>query len=77
MEMVEEPAAPAEKDRHDVQLELVEYPSRKRELSGCRAVHQDVLLPGHLSRSGHRRLDVVHISDERPAADVDAGGRRL
>src|SRR5438046_10458900 len=55
-----------------MELELVEETGSERELGGSGAVNQHVILARRALGLGHRALDVVHISDQRPLAHVDA-----
>ena len=72
-EAVEEAAPLAEQHRDDVELELVEDAGGERELRDRGAVDQHVPVAGGALGLGHRGRDVVHIGDQRPLADVDAG----
>src|SRR5215208_6317715 len=54
-------------------LELVEDAGRERELRGCSALDQHVLVARSPLGLGHRGPDVLHIGDERPLPRVDAG----
>src|SRR5919198_1938055 len=63
----------AEEHGDDVELELVEDARGQRELGDRGAMHEDVLPVRALLGAGHGGRDVVHIGDQRPRADVDAG----
>ena len=73
IEVVEEAAALAEEHRNDMDLELVEDAGGERELRDRGAVDQHVLVARRPLGLCHRGPDVVHIGDERPLPDVDAG----
>src|SRR5919107_1556181 len=72
IEVLEETAALAEEHRDEMDLELVEDAGGERELRGCGAVDQHVLLARGPPGLRHRGLDVAHVGDERPSLDVDA-----
>jgi hypothetical protein len=65
-EVVEETTPLAEEHRDEMDLELVEDAGSERELRGCGAVDQHVLVARSRLRLGHRGLDVVQIRDQRP-----------
>jgi hypothetical protein len=56
-----------------VELELVENASGECEPRGGGAVDQHVLVARSLLGLSHRARHVVHVSDQRPLAHVDAG----
>src|SRR6266542_3704759 len=60
-------------DAGGVELDLLQHPGCEREPGHAGAVNEHVLVARRFLRSGHRGRDVVHVADERPARDVDAG----
>src|SRR6266508_831733 len=72
-EALEQTAPLAEEHRDDMELELVENARGECELRGGGAVDQHVLVARRLLGSSHRARHVVHVSDQRPLAHVDAG----
>ena len=72
-EALEETAPLAEEHRDDVELELVEDAGGQSELRGCGAVDQHVLVARRVLGLSHRARHVIHVCDQRPLADVDAG----
>src|SRR5919198_3782883 len=72
-EAFEQPTPLAEEYRDDMELEFVEDAGGERELCDSGAVDQHVSLARGLFGLSHRARDVVHVSDQRPLPDVEAG----